>query len=211
MNQPVKLSRSRCAGSTSCSKRSLWKTTSVPTLGSTSRCPWPRCSLNAPPSCARPGVIQVQRAGQRAAIVGRETVEVAAIERTGRIHREVAFEVEEAELQLAVERQAQRLEPLEAAALSGRGAGRLEPRDVIAAHVGEHAAPWSGPDAGLAQHARVPLRTQLLGERARLGERNKVMGLAPALLGDRIRDGLRAHSQRIIPISKGWVSSSCQG
>src|SRR6267378_74332 len=84
---------------------------------------------------APPVLVQIEHAGKPAAAVATKLVEVFPVEGTLWVAREMAFELEQPELQLAVERQSQRLEARKTAALWHSRICFVQPVNLVGSNV----------------------------------------------------------------------------
>jgi len=111
---------------------------------------------------------------------------MGAVAGARRIRREVDLQLERTERELAIERQAEGIEPFQDIALRGGRARRIEPEDFVAPLRRDSLPP--GADAGRAKGARRTKILRLPGKCRDRVRREPAFADAPALPRDVVRD-----------------------
>ena len=90
-----------------------------------------------------PAFVQIEHAGQFAAVVITKLVDMPGVEGARRIAGKMAFELEQAKLQRAIQRQPQLFETILADTLRFTGRRLLHPQDFIATNFGSNLPPFA--------------------------------------------------------------------
>ena len=90
-----------------------------------------------------PAFVHIEHAGQFAAVVITKLVDMPGVEGARRIAGKLAFELEQAKLQRAIQRQPQLFETILADTLRFTGRRLLHPQDFIAANFGSNLPPFA--------------------------------------------------------------------
>jgi hypothetical protein len=115
----------------------------------------------------QPGFVQVESTGQQAASVSWGLVQVPTICAAGGITGKVALELEEAQLQLAVERQSQRFEMRQAIPLGMGGTLLFQPQHFVPSQLWVVSMQRARPYPSRVEPPCVPFATRLLSQSLR--------------------------------------------
>src|SRR5215472_9486160 len=136
----------------------------------------------------RPAKVQVEHAGEHAYVVVAKSVAMTLIERSGRIHRVVPFEIEQSEHGSSIDCDPQSCQRGPQCGLCRRRCPFVEPQRAIAADVTALDAVLSAADTRRAELAGGIAASRLARECLHDGRREEVRHDCDAILGDGIAD-----------------------